>query len=125
MKSALVAAALLGSAAAFAPSPPSPAASTRLASSAALSVPLPEPAGVDLLGLGEGFAQVMEDAAEAFEPATVFAMKCVSSIGSMKKRSKTCQIVRRRGRIYLIDKKNPRNKVRQGGAKMQKRKKKN
>ena len=31
---------------------------------------------------------------------------------------KTCQVIRRRGRYYVIDKKNPRNKARQGGAKM-------
>eukprot|EP00535_Pseudo-nitzschia_heimii_P008497 CAMPEP_0197173036 /NCGR_PEP_ID=MMETSP1423-20130617/97_1 /TAXON_ID=476441 /ORGANISM="Pseudo-nitzschia heimii, Strain UNC1101" /LENGTH=88 /DNA_ID=CAMNT_0042621781 /DNA_START=84 /DNA_END=350 /DNA_ORIENTATION=+ len=55
---------------------------------------------------------------------TALGMKCVSSIGSMKKRSNTCQVVRRRGRIYVIDKKNPRLKVRQGGAKMKKRQKK-
>merc|ERR1719464_2166592 len=60
----------------------------------------------------------------SFSPAQVFAMKVVSSIGSMKKRSKTLQVVRRRGRVYLIDKKNPRLKVRQGGAKMKKRSKK-
>lgn len=75
-----------------------------------------------------GPAPVIEDLAtvvdRAFSPAYVFAMKCVSSIGSLKKRSKTCQVVRRRGRIYVIDKKNPRNKVRQGGAKMKKRQKK-
>ena len=56
--------------------------------------------------------------------STELGMKCRSSIGAMKRRSKTCQVIRRRGRIYLIDKKNPRNKVRQGGAKMKKRKKK-
>ena len=39
-------------------------------------------------------------------------------VGSWKKRSKTCQVIRRRGRYYVIDKKNPRNKARQGGAKM-------
>jgi large subunit ribosomal protein L36 len=49
---------------------------------------------------------------------TVMHMKVVSSIGSWKKRSKTCQVIRRRGRYYVIDKKNPRNKARQGGAKM-------
>ena len=54
----------------------------------------------------------------AFSPAYVLAMKVVASIGASKKRSKTCQVVRRRGRLYVIDKKNPRNKARQGGAKM-------
>jgi len=33
---------------------------------------------------------------------------------SIKRRSKDCQIVRRRGRVYIINKKNPRFKQRQG-----------
>ncbi len=33
---------------------------------------------------------------------------------SIKKRSKECQIVRRKGRLYIINKKNPRFKQRQG-----------
>jgi large subunit ribosomal protein L36 len=41
-------------------------------------------------------------------------MKVVNSIGSLKNRSKDCQVVRRRGKIYLICKSDPRLKVRQG-----------
>ncbi|NBV40306.1 50S ribosomal protein L36 [bacterium] len=33
---------------------------------------------------------------------------------SVKKRTPDCQIVRRRGRVYIINKKNPRMKQRQG-----------
>lgn len=33
---------------------------------------------------------------------------------SVKKRSATCKIVRRKGRVYVINKKNPRLKQRQG-----------
>ena len=33
---------------------------------------------------------------------------------SIKKRSKDDQFVRRKGRVYIINKKNPRNKQRQG-----------
>ena len=33
---------------------------------------------------------------------------------SVKKRSKDDQIVRRKGRVYVINKKNPRHKQRQG-----------
>ena len=47
-------------------------------------------------------------------------MKVVSSIGSLKNRSKDCKVVKRRGRIYVICKSNPRLKVRHGGAKMKK-----
>lgn len=50
-------------------------------------------------------------------------MKVVSSIGSLKERHKDCKVVRRRGRIYVICKSNPRFKVRQGGAKMRKNRK--
>ncbi|MDA7951587.1 MAG: type B 50S ribosomal protein L36 [Pirellulaceae bacterium] len=45
-------------------------------------------------------------------------MKVVSSIGTLKRRHPDCQVVRRKGRIYVICKSNPRFKVRQGGAKM-------
>ncbi|MFO7789486.1 MAG: 50S ribosomal protein L36 [Bacteroidota bacterium] len=33
---------------------------------------------------------------------------------SVKKRSANCKIVRRKGRVYLINKKNPKFKMRQG-----------
>lgn len=33
---------------------------------------------------------------------------------SVKKRSATCKVVRRKGRVYVINKKNPRLKQRQG-----------
>jgi large subunit ribosomal protein L36 len=41
-------------------------------------------------------------------------MKVVNSLKSAKKRDKNCRIVRRKGRIYVINKKNPRMKARQG-----------
>jgi large subunit ribosomal protein L36 len=41
-------------------------------------------------------------------------MKVVNSIRTAKSRSKTTQVVRRKGRLFIIDKKNPRFKVRQG-----------
>ncbi len=39
-------------------------------------------------------------------------MKVVSSLKSAKGRSRDCQIVRRRGKIFVISKKNPRFKAR-------------
>jgi len=48
-------------------------------------------------------------------------MKVVSSIGNLKNLSKDCQVVKRRGRIYLICKSDPRLKVRQGRAKMKRK----
>tara|TARA_R110002049_G_scaffold72490_6_gene187347 strand:- start:23943 stop:24152 length:210 start_codon:yes stop_codon:yes gene_type:complete len=47
-------------------------------------------------------------------------MKVVSSIGALKYRHPDCQVVKRRGRIYVICKSNPKFKVRQGGAKSKK-----
>jgi large subunit ribosomal protein L36 len=41
-------------------------------------------------------------------------MKVASSLKTLKKRGRGCQVVRRRGRIYVINKRNPRFKARQG-----------
>ena len=41
-------------------------------------------------------------------------MMIVNSLKSLKKRDKNCFIVRRRGRVYVINKTNPRFKARQG-----------
>lgn len=41
-------------------------------------------------------------------------MKVVSSIKSLKDRHPDCQVVRRKGRVYVINKTNPRFKARQG-----------
>jgi large subunit ribosomal protein L36 len=43
-----------------------------------------------------------------------FPMKVVSSIKSAKKRHPACQVVRRKGRVYVINKVEPRYKARQG-----------
>jgi large subunit ribosomal protein L36 len=39
-------------------------------------------------------------------------MKVVNSLKSLKKRDRNCRVVRRKGRVYVINKKNPRYKVR-------------
>jgi len=41
-------------------------------------------------------------------------MKVVNSLKSMKARHKECRVVRRKGRLYVINKHNPRFKARQG-----------
>jgi large subunit ribosomal protein L36 len=41
-------------------------------------------------------------------------MKIVNSLKTLKKRDKNCRIVRRRGRVFVINKQNPRFKARQG-----------
>jgi large subunit ribosomal protein L36 len=41
-------------------------------------------------------------------------MKVVNSLKSMRSRHKECRIVRRKGRLYVINKRNPRFKARQG-----------
>ena len=41
-------------------------------------------------------------------------MKVVSSLKSLKKRDINCKVVRRRGKLYVINKKKPKFKARQG-----------
>ena len=41
-------------------------------------------------------------------------MKVVSSLKYLKKRDINCKVVRRRGKLYVINKKNPKFKARQG-----------
>ncbi len=41
-------------------------------------------------------------------------MKVVHSLKTAKKRDKDGRVVRRRGRVYVINKRNPRFKARQG-----------
>ncbi len=41
-------------------------------------------------------------------------MKVVNSLKSVKGRHKQCRIVRRKGRLFVINKSNPRFKARQG-----------
>lgn len=41
-------------------------------------------------------------------------MKIYSSLKSKRLRDKDCQLVKRKGRIYIINKKNPKLKARQG-----------
>lgn len=41
-------------------------------------------------------------------------MKVVNSLKSLKLRDRNNRIVRRKGRVYIINKKNPRMKARQG-----------
>jgi large subunit ribosomal protein L36 len=42
------------------------------------------------------------------------AMKIANSLKTLKKRDKNCRVVRRKGRVYVINKINPRYKARQG-----------
>lgn len=46
--------------------------------------------------------------------ARTFVMKIRNSLKSAKLRDKNCRVVRRKGRIYVINKSNPRFKARQG-----------
>ena len=41
-------------------------------------------------------------------------MKIANSIKTLRARHKACKVVRRRGRLYVINKLNPRFKARQG-----------
>ena len=50
---------------------------------------------------------------QANKPKLNYIMKVVSSLKSHKNRDSNSKLVRRRGRIYIINKKNPKYKVRQ------------
>jgi len=41
-------------------------------------------------------------------------MKVLSSLKTEKKRDQNCRVMRRKGRLYVINKQNPRLKARQG-----------
>jgi len=41
-------------------------------------------------------------------------MKVVNSLKSLKKRDRNNRVIRRKGRLYVINKRNPRMKARQG-----------
>jgi large subunit ribosomal protein L36 len=41
-------------------------------------------------------------------------MKIANSLKALKKRDANCKLVRRKGRVYIINKKNKRYKARQG-----------
>jgi len=41
-------------------------------------------------------------------------MKIKNSLRTAKLREKNCRVIRRRGRVYVINKKDPRYKTRQG-----------
>ncbi|MEK9683113.1 MAG: type B 50S ribosomal protein L36 [Rhodospirillaceae bacterium] len=41
-------------------------------------------------------------------------MKIVNSLKTLKKRDKNCRVIRRKGRVFVINKRNPRFKARQG-----------
>jgi large subunit ribosomal protein L36 len=56
----------------------------------------------------------IEIQASADAPSEVEAMKVVNSLKTAKTRDKNCRVVRRKGRVYVINKKNPRFKARQG-----------
>ncbi len=44
----------------------------------------------------------------------LLVMKVRNSLKSAKTRDKNCRVVRRKGRVYVINKRNPRMKARQG-----------
>ncbi len=41
-------------------------------------------------------------------------MKIKNSLRSLKTRERSCRVIRRKGRVYVINKKQPRFKARQG-----------
>ena len=67
--------------------------------------PVDDRAGVDRVGVEGDRARDAPQEAE---------MKIRNSLRSLKARHRDCRVVRRKGRIYVINKKNPKHKQRQG-----------
>ncbi|ABC23267.1 LSU ribosomal protein L36P [Rhodospirillum rubrum ATCC 11170] len=53
-------------------------------------------------------------ARDRLQPDEDSVMRVRNSLKSAKVRDKNCRVVRRKGRVFVINKKNPRFKVRQG-----------
>ena len=51
-----------------------------------------------------------------FQPNHFTAMKVLSSLASAKRRHADCQVVKRKGTVYVICKSNPKFKARQGAT---------
>jgi large subunit ribosomal protein L36 len=49
--------------------------------------------------------------------SAIFPMKVLSSLSSAKRRHSGCQVVKRKGTLYVICKANPKFKARQGATK--------
>jgi len=47
-------------------------------------------------------------------PHGIWKMKVANSLKTLKTRHRACRVVRRKGRVYVINKENPRFKARQG-----------
>jgi len=58
-----------------------------------------------------------KESATSLPPSTAGPMKVLSSLASAKRRHADCQIVKRKGTLYVINKTNPRFKARQGSTK--------
>jgi len=58
---------------------------------------------------------VQADVSEASNPSH-HAMKVLSSLNSAKRRHADCQVVKRKGTLYVICKSNPKFKARQGAT---------
>ena len=65
-------------------------------------------------GTGPIFRAVLPPGAVARSAREVDAMKVLKSLRSAKTRHKDCRVVRRKGKVYVINKTNPRFKARQG-----------
>jgi len=71
-------------------------------------------AGVDSQSLAPYTRPLNPSPAPVPRPEKITVMKVRSSLKSLKTRHRDCKLVRRKGRVYVINKTNPRFKARQG-----------
>src|SRR5579871_5972213 len=79
-----------------------------------LQPPTRNPLGFGLTALRpmHSFRRLLTDSISGKQSES--GMKVRNSLRSLKSRDKNCRIIRRKGRVYVINKKNPRFKARQG-----------
>jgi len=64
--------------------------------------------------LGACFYEAPRHVMSMGQPRPVIDMKIKNSLKALKARHRDCQLVRRKGRVYIINKTAPRFKARQG-----------
>ncbi len=79
-----------------------------------VSIVLTEPAGLTYGPANSRAAFTKGPPCLVFSRMDGFAMKIKNSLRSLRARHRNCRVVRRRGRLYVINKTNRRFKARQG-----------
>ncbi len=67
-------------------------------------------------GAAASFCAPVDTACRRLDGSPFYVMKVLSSLASAKRRHADCQVVKRKGTVYVICKSNPKFKARQGAT---------